>query len=163
MPQLAQLPEVFWSQLFWLAVVFGIIFFFIGLGIVPKVEATVDSRDTRIAEDLAGAERARAEASETEAAYRARMDESRVEAMRVTQATKQQVLRDTEAKVKAADAEIGARTKAAEDRIRKASGAAMKEIETMAAEIAQELVAKLAGLTVSEDRAAEAVKAALHG
>jgi len=34
MPQLAQLPQIFWSQLFWLAVVFGITFFVIGLGMV---------------------------------------------------------------------------------------------------------------------------------
>ena len=27
MPQITQLPLIFWSQLFWLAVVFGIIFF----------------------------------------------------------------------------------------------------------------------------------------
>lgn len=163
MPQLAQLPDIFWSQLFWLAIVFGIIFFVIGRGMLPKIQATVDARDSKIAEDLAGAERARAEASQTEEAYRARIDESRLEAMRVTQASKQDALRETEVRIKTADAEIGVKTTAAEDRIREASGAAMKEIETVAAEIAQDLVARLAGVQVSSDRAAAAVKAALHG
>ena len=163
MPQLAQLPDVFWSQLFWLTIVFGIVFFVIGLGMVPKIEATVDARDTRITDDLARADRARAEATETEAAYRARMEESRAEAMRVTQATKQKVQRDTESRVKAADAEMAIRTKAAEDRIREASRTAMKEIELMAAEIAQELVAKLTGVQVSDDGAAAAVKAEMDG
>ena len=35
MPQIEQLPFIFFSQLFWLAVVFGIIFFVIGRGMVP--------------------------------------------------------------------------------------------------------------------------------
>jgi F-type H+-transporting ATPase subunit b len=163
MPQIAQLPDIFWSQLFWLAIVFGILFFVIGRGMLPKIQATVDARDSRIAEDLAGAERARADAAETEAAYRARIDESRAEAMRVTQASKQEMLRDSEARIKAADAEIAAKTRAAEDSIREASGAAMKEVETVAAEIAQDLVSKLAGVQVSQDRAAAAVKAAFNG
>jgi F-type H+-transporting ATPase subunit b len=163
MPQIAQLPDIFWSQLFWLAIVFGLIFFGIGRGMLPKIQGTIDARDSKIAEDLATAERARTEASETETAYRARIDESRAEAMRVTQASKQETLRETEARIKAADAEIGAKTKTAEERIREASGAAMKEIEAVAAEIAQDLVGKLAGIQVTKDRAAKAVEAALHG
>jgi len=39
----------------------------------------------------------------------------------------------------------------------------MSEIEGVAVEAAQELVAKLAGLKVGRDRAASAVKAVLHG
>ena len=54
MPQIDQLPDIFWSQLFWLAIVFGIIFFVIGRGMLPKIEATVDARDAKIADDLAG-------------------------------------------------------------------------------------------------------------
>jgi len=163
MPQLDQLPEIFWSQLFWLAIVFGIIFFVIGCGMLPKIEATVDARDSKIAEDLAGAERARADATDTEIAYRARIDEARAEAMRMTQASKDEMQREAEARIKAADVEIAGRTRAAEDRIREASGAAMKEIEAVAAEITQDLVSKLAGVNVTRDRAAKAVKAALDG
>lgn len=163
MPQLIQLPDILWSQLFWLAVVFGVLFFVIGRNMLPKIEATVDARDAKVAEDLAAAERARAQANETEAAYRARMEASRAEALRVTQASKEKAAGDGEDRVKAADAEIGAKTKAAEDQIRQASVAAMKEIEAVAAEITQDLVAKLGGVKVTKDRAAKAVKAVLHG
>ena len=163
MPQLTQLPDVFWSQLFWLAVVFGIIFFGIGLGMLPKIESTVAARDGKVADDLAGAEAARAAANETEAAYQHKVEESRLEAIALTQASKQESTREAELRIKAADAEIAERSGAAEERIRKASAAAMTEIETIAAEAAQELVAKLAGLKVGRDSAATAVKAALHG
>jgi F-type H+-transporting ATPase subunit b len=163
MPQLAQLPDIFWSQLFWLAVVFGLIFFVVGRGMLPKVEATVDAREAKVAEDLAAADRARVEADEIEAAYRARMESSRADALRVLQASKEKAALDAEGRVKAADVEIAAKTAAAEGRIREASAAAMKEIEGLAAELAQDLVAKLTGMTVTRDRAFEAVRTAIHG
>ncbi|MEA3010410.1 MAG: F-type H+-transporting ATPase subunit b [Sphingomonadales bacterium] len=163
MPQLAQLPDIFWSQLFWLAVVFGLIFFVVGRGMLPKVEATVDAREAKVAEDLAAADRARVEADEIEAAYRARMESSRADALRVLQASKEKAALDAEGRVKAADVEIAAKTAAAEGRIREASAAAMKEIEGLAAELTQDLVAKLTGMTVARDRAFEAVRTAIHG
>ena len=161
MPQIEQLAEIYASQIFWLALVFGLIFFGIGYGMLPKIQSTVDARDSRIAEDLAAAESARASADETEEAYRRRMDESRAEAMKVTQAAKQAAARDAETRIGAAGAEIGAKVEAAEARIRAAADAALGEIGDVAAEAAQEMVAKLAGVIVSRERAAEAVKAEL--
>ena len=64
MPQLSQLSEVILSQLFWLAITLGFIYFVIGRGMLPKIQSTVELRDTQIAEDLAAAEAARTEADE---------------------------------------------------------------------------------------------------
>ncbi len=161
MPQLDQLGDVAFSQFFWLLVVLGLIYFGIGRAMLPKIQATVDARDSRIAEDLATAQRARTAADETEAAYRARMDDSRAEALKVTQAAKQESARKAEGDIKAADAETGARVEAAEAEVRAASDAALGDIEAVAAEAAQDMVARLAGLDVSRKRAAQAVKAAL--
>ena len=72
MPQIAQLAETFSSQIFWLLIVFGLVFFVIGRGMVPKVLDTVGQRDNQIASDLAAAQAARDAADEQEAAWRAR-------------------------------------------------------------------------------------------
>ena len=45
MPQIAQLSETIAGQVFWALIFFGFIFFVIGRGMVPKVMATVESRD----------------------------------------------------------------------------------------------------------------------
>jgi F-type H+-transporting ATPase subunit b len=161
MPQLNQFHDIIWSQLFWLAVVFGAIFFGIGRMMLPKIESTVDSRNRRIAEDLAVAQRARAEADEVEAGWRTRTEAARAEAMKVTAAAKQDTARDAEGRIKAADAETAAKVEAAEARIRSATEAAMGEIEAVAAEAAEEMVSKLAGLSVGRERAAQAVKAVI--
>ena len=161
MPQIAQISEIFASQFFWLAIVFGLIYFVIGRSMLPKIEATVDARDRKIAEDLAEAERARARADEIEEAHRLETERSRAEAQKVTQAAKDAAAREREARVKAADAETATRVEAAEARIRAAADAAMAEIETVAAEAAQDMVQRLSGASVSREEAQNAVRAAL--
>ena len=161
MPQIAQISETFASQLFWLVIAFGLIYFVIGRGMLPKIEATVEQRDQRISEDLAAAERARAEADAKEEAYRAQLEANRAEALKVTQAAKEASARETEQRVKAADAEIGQRVSVAEAEVRSAADAALAEIDVVAAESAQEIVAKLSGAAVSREQATEAVRAAL--
>jgi F-type H+-transporting ATPase subunit b len=164
MPQLNQLADAAYSQFFWLLLVLGLIYFGIGKMMLPKIQSTVDARDRRIADDLAAAQAAREAADGIEAAYRARIDESRTEALKVAAAAKADSARATEEKMKAIDAEVGAKVEAAEARIRKATGAALGEIEGVAAEAAQDVVSRLAGVSVTRAEAARAVKAAMsHG
>ena len=163
MPQLSQLSDVVLSQLFWLLLVLGFIYFVIGRNMVPKIQSTVDARDQQIAGDLAAADRARTEADGIEEAYRARMDESRAEAATRTAAAKHKAAIAAEERVSEAAGAISATSAEAEARIRASRAAAVVGIETTAAELAQEIVDKLAGITVSKAQAVEAVKASLHG
>ena len=162
MPQLSQLSEVLLSQLFWLAIALGFIFFVIGRGMVPKIQATVEAREKKIADDLSGAQAARAAADETEAQWRARMDAARGEAARIAQDAKQESGRETESKVKAAADKIALKVESAEAKIREAVEAARAEVEGVAVEAAQEMVSRLTGLQVDKQAAAEAVKAELN-
>jgi F-type H+-transporting ATPase subunit b len=59
MPQIAQILETYVSQFFWLLLVFAFLYFVIGRGMVTKIDANVDARGRKIADDLAAAERAR--------------------------------------------------------------------------------------------------------
>lgn len=161
MPQIAQIDATFASQLFWLIITFGLVYIVIGKGMLPKIEATVDARDSRISDDLAAAERARAAADETEEVYRAKTEISRGEALKVTQGAKEAAARESERRVKAADAETGEKVAAAEARIKAATHAAVSDIEAVAVEAAQDMVAKLSGVKVTKANAAKAVKAAL--
>ena len=161
MPQLNQLPDVILSQLFWLALVLGFIYFVIARGMVPKIQATVDQRDQRIADDLAAAERAKTDADATEEAYRQKMDESRAEAMKRTNAAKQEGALATEKRLAKADKSIQDKAAKAEAKVRESREAALANLEGVAAELAQDIVGKVASVSVSKDEAAKAVKAAL--
>jgi F-type H+-transporting ATPase subunit b len=162
MPQLSQLAEVLPSQLFWLVIGLGFIFFVIAKGMVPKIQATVDAREQRIAGDLEAAQNARLGADETEAAWRARMDAARAEAARVAQEAKAESARETEARVSAAADKINLKVEASQARLREAVISARKEIEAVAAEATSEMVRRLTGIAVDGKEAASAVKAELN-
>ena len=163
MPQLNQLSEVAFSQFLWLAIGLGFIFFVIARGMVPKIQATVDAREKKIAGDLEAAQAARVAADETEAAWRARMDAARAEAAKLSNDAKQASAKDTEAKVQAASEKLNIKLEQAEGKIREALEGARVEIEAVAAEAAREMVARLTSRTVDQKQAADAVKAELNG
>jgi len=163
LPQIVQLPQIFWSQLFWLLLVFGIIYFAIGRGMVPKIQSVVDDRDKKIADDLAAAQKARDDAEQVEAAYRERIEATRADAMKLAAEAKQDAAREVEKRLAVIDAEIGKRTDEAQARIRDAADKARKELEPVAAEAASQLVAKLTGKAVDASDAQNTVKAVLNG
>ena len=163
MPQLSQLSQVYLSQLFWLAIALGFIFFVIARGMVPKIQATVDAREKKIAGDLQAAQAARLAADETEAAWRARMDAARSDAARIAQEAKQASARDTEAKVGKAADKISLKVESAQATIRAALDSVRAEIEAVAAEATREMVGRLTGIKVDTKDAAAAVRAELNG
>lgn len=162
MPQLSQLSQVYLSQFLWLAIALAFVFFVIAKGMVPKIQATVEAREQRIARDLEAAQSARATADQTEAAWRERMDSARAEAARIAQEAKAESARDSEARVKAAADQINLKVESAQGGIRDALASARSQIEVVAAEAARDMVSRVAGLTVDANEAAAAVKAELN-
>lgn len=163
MPQISQLAETYASQVFWLLIFFGFIFFVIGRGMVPKVMATVEARDQQIAADLAAAEAARSAADAEEEAWRIQANKQRGEAQALIASAKADAAKASEARVAAAQSKIEARVSEAEARIAAARGGALKEIEQVAADAAADIVARLAGVNVDAKAATAAVKEALNG
>ena len=161
MPQLSQLALVYQSQWFWLLLVLGAIYYFVGRGIVPKVEATVDQRDAQIAADLAQAERLRAEADATEEAWRAKINDAHAQAQALAHDAKDRSLRDTEKRVSAADQKLAAKAEEAAKALDDARKSALAEIEGLAVEAARDIVAKLTGAKVDDSAARAAVAGAL--
>ena len=162
MPQLAQLALVYQSQWFWLLLVLGAIYFFVGRGIVPKVEATVLDRDARIAADLAEAERLQAEAAQVEEAWRTRINEGNAEAQSLIAKAKAKADADAHKRVAKADAELEAKSVAAAAELDQARQSALAEIEALAVEATREIVARLSGGTVADAKARKAVAEALN-
>src|SRR3546814_16821221 len=90
MPQISQLAATYSSQIFWLLLIFGFVFFAIGLGMFPKVESTVDARDKRISDDLEAAKAASARADELEEESRIQTGEDRAAEHKIPQLAKEQ-------------------------------------------------------------------------
>ncbi|MCJ7421944.1 ATPase [Sphingomicrobium astaxanthinifaciens] len=164
MPQLAQIAEIYASQLFWLTVFFGAILVFIGYGMVPKIQKTVDLRDDKIAADLKEAEAAQKAADALEEDYRAGLDAARADAAKANAEAKATAAKKTEASLKRAETTIDKKLAAAAAELAQQREAARAELEAMAAEATQAMVQKVAGLSIDQRTATAAVKKELtHG
>ena len=164
MPQIDQILETWSSQAFWLLVFFGLTFFVIGRGMVPKVMNTVAERDDRITADLAAAKAARDAADEQEEAWRARENANREAAQDVIAKAKVAAAAKSDKKITAAQKRLDTKLADAETRIAAARDEALSEVEAVAAEAAQDIVLRLTGATVTKPSAAKAVKEAMaHG
>ena len=157
MPQIDQIAEVYASQLFWLAIFFGAIFIVIGLGMLPKIQATIDARDEKISSDLKAAEDARTTADELEEVYRAGMDKGRAEATKLTADAKSDAIRNTEKAIAKADKAIATKVDNATAKIGEARAAARAQVEAVAAEATQAMIQRVAGVNVDAEAARAAV------
>jgi F-type H+-transporting ATPase subunit b len=164
MPQISQLAGTYFSQIFWMLVFFGLTFVIVGRGMVPKVMATMTDRNQRIAEDLVAAQAARDAAEAEQESWAEAEAAQRTSAQDLVAAAKHKAALATQASLAEATTRLEAQTSSAEARIIAAHNAALVEFELVAADIAQDIALRVAGLSVSADDARGAVKGTFaHG
>jgi F-type H+-transporting ATPase subunit b len=135
----------FMPQLFWLAVTFIILYLAMARLALPRVARVLEARERKVSEDLARAEKLKAEADEALAAYNKALTDARGRAQAALQqaaaaAADEQAKRDA-----AFAAALAERTRAAEERIGAAKHSALSEIRGVALDSAGAMVDKLIG------------------
>ena len=163
MPQIAQLAETYGSQIFWLLITFGLVYFVVGRVMARRVVDTIDRRDRTVADDLASAEAARTAADQAEEQWRTRENAARDLAKRKLAEARTAGAKASEQRLAAAKTQIDVRVGEAEERIAAARASAMGEIEAVAAAAARDIVARVAATDVDEADARRAVESVLHG
>lgn len=161
MPQLSQVGAIYASQLFWLAIVFGLIYFGIGRAMVPKIERTIDDRRARIADDLAAAEAARSAARASDEAYNAGLDGARSQALKLVAEAKAKALAASDSSLKAGNAAQDEALAQATVRIQTAKNVALAGIESATVDAVEAIVTKLSGATPDRKAVEARVKAEL--
>ena len=159
-PGLPQLKVDTWpSQLFWLAVVFGIGYIFMARVVTPRIGSVLEERRTRLDDDLTRAREASAEAAQTRTEYEASLDEARSDAAEFAR----KAAADAQAKADAAESKAGKRmaTKIGKAETKLAADRAEAEgnITAIAAEAAIDTAAQIAGVKATKAQAEKAVKA----
>lgn len=142
MPQF-EFATVFWPQIIWLGLLFAVLYFLVIGPTLPKIGRVMEERETRISGDIGAAEAARGSAEDVETRLREELATSREEARLAVEKSLSTARGKIETKLAKANAETQAAMAAAEDRIALASKAAGEQIEAIAAESAQDIVARL--------------------
>lgn len=155
MPQLD--ATKFPTQIFWLVVAFGTLFYLMRRKALPRVEEILEARQERIAGDLDRAARLRDEAEAAQRQHEAVVAEARRKAQEQAKAVQDRVGGDIAERQAKLDADLGGRIDEAEARINKSRTEALAELQDVAASLAQVAVERLAGLRVSEAEAKDAL------
>jgi F-type H+-transporting ATPase subunit b len=161
LPQLN--PETFPTQIFWLALAFGALYYLMSKRALPRVAEVLEQRQARISADLNKAAETKEEAEKVLAAVEAAIAEAR--------SSSQAAIAESVAASDKAAAERGAavagavaeRLRQAEARIQAAKDEAVANVRSAAADIARDIVGKLAGVAADPAAAEAAVAASMEG
>ena len=145
------------SQIFWLAVTFGVLYWAMSSLILPRLGGAIEERRDRIADDLDQAADFRRQAEEAEAAYNQALADARAKAQRIAAETRESVEAEIGEMQAEADEKAAADVAAAESRIAEMRTSAAAKVQDAAGDVAKSIVAAL----IDETPADDAVKAAV--
>jgi len=148
------------SQLLWLAIAFGALYWFMAKKALPKVGAAIEERKARIARDLDDATGMQQKAAAAAAAHEKSLAEGRRKALRHAMEARDALAAEAEAKRKTLEAELATKLAAAEARIAATREQAMTNVDAIAREATAAIVERLIGRPLKAEDVAAAVKSA---
>jgi len=147
MPQLN--PEFWISQIFWLTITFGILYFSLSKFILPKISANLEIRKSQILENIEAAEKQRKDSEEKIKEYDKIINNSRIEAKNYFNLSKEKIIKDINLKKESLDKEINEEINKAEDEIKDLMKKAPEKVNLIAIETSTKLIQQLIGIDVN--------------
>ena len=152
--------STFASQLFWLAIAFGLTYYVISKIAAPRISGILEDRHDRIASDLAEAERLKQETDEAMQTYETALADARARAQTLASETRDKLTAETTAKRAASEEALAAKLSDAEQRINAIKTEALAEVDTIAADAATAIMEQLAPKAPTKAAVTKAVSAA---
>ena len=157
---LPQLDMSTWpSQLFWLAVTFGILYWLMAGRFLPAIGGAIEERRDRIADDLDTASEFRGQAEAAEDAYNQALADAKAKAQGIAAETRNEVDKEIADLQAETDATLDKQVAAAEARISEMKSEAAAKVREAAAETAGAIVENLIDEAPTSEAATKAVAA----
>jgi F-type H+-transporting ATPase subunit b len=144
-------------QLFWLAVTFLVLYFLISKIVIPRTGGVIEGRRNQIENDLASAQRFKADTDKAVAEYEKALAEARGKAHAIARETRDRLNAEVDKERGKLDAELAAKIAAAEKSIQATRSKALASVSEVATDIAADIVSRLTGTSVTAADAARAV------
>lgn len=161
MPQLDFGNPLTISQVVWMLVIFGVLYFLLSRWALPQVGAVLEERAGRIAADLTVAQDAKAQADAAVAELTAATQKARAEAHAAIATATANAQAKAANEAAALTAQFASQLAEAEARIDAAQKAAMGALRQVATDTTQTLVTRLTGATPDQGVVEKAVGTAL--
>ncbi|MEZ5841175.1 MAG: F0F1 ATP synthase subunit B [Hyphomicrobiales bacterium] len=153
--------STFGSQLLWLAITFGLLYYLMAKVALPRIAGILEDRRDRIEGDREEALRLKEETDAAIAAYEQALAEARAKAHGIAQATRDKLSAEVAEKRTAVEAELAGKLAEAETRIREIKATALGQVGEIAADATGEIVRALGGGDVAASEVTDAVNQSL--
>ena len=147
MPQLN--PEFWISQIFWLTITFGLLYLILSKLILPKISANLETRKSKILENIEAAEKQREDSEAKLIEYDEIISKSKLEAKTIFNQAREKAFKDINTKKELLESQIDEEIKRAEKEIEDLRDGAPEKINKIAIETSFELIQKLIGTEVN--------------
>ncbi|MFK8254108.1 F0F1 ATP synthase subunit B [Ancylobacter terrae] len=153
--------HTFPSQLLWLAITFGALYWLMSRIALPRIGTILEERHDRIADDLDEAARLKADSEAAARAYEQALAGARGKAHAIATDTRDKLAAEAEAGRKSLEAELADKLATAEAKIGATKTAAMANVKGIAVDTADAIVRELAGTAAAPEALDAAVDAAM--
>ncbi len=148
----------FASQLFWLAITFGALYYALSKIAIPRVSEILETRRARISGDLDAAIAAKKAADEAGVAYEKSLADAKASAQKNVQNLRDKLAAEADARRKALEADLNGKLAAAEEQIAAMKARAMTNVSAIAADAAAAIVRQVSGRDADRKLIEDAVK-----
>lgn len=155
--------QTFPSQLVWLVLTFVLLYALMAKWALPQIGRVIESRQKRIDDDVAEANKLKAQSEEAVKAYEKALADARSRAQAIANETRERQAGEAEAARKKIEDELNGKLAEAEKTIAATKQAAMANVRTIAQDTAGAIVERLIGAAPSEKAVAEAVADVVKG
>jgi F-type H+-transporting ATPase subunit b len=150
-------PRTFASQLFWLALSFGSLYFLMSRIALPRIGEVIEERRDRIQRDLDEAVRLKSETDAALRAYEQSLADARGKAQGLAKETRDKLAAESETERHRVEAELNSKLADTEKRIAETKSRALASVDEIAATAATDIVSMLTGKGVSADEVRDAL------
>ncbi len=150
-------PSTFASQLVWLAVAFVLLYVLMSRLALPRMDSILKARRSRISDDLAEANRLKAESEAAIASYQTALADAHARAQAMATDMRDKLAAEADKTRRTVEERLNARLAEAEKSIAATKAAAMTNVRTIATESAAAIVRRLIGVAAPDKTVAEAV------
>ena len=145
------------SQIFWLAITFFALYLVMSRIAIPRTGGVIEQRRSTISGDVAAAQRLKTDVDSTIKSYEAALADSRAKSQAIVTQNRAELNAEIEAERAKLGAALDLKSAEAAKLIASARAKALTGVETVAADIAADIVNELVGIKVTKAAAAEAV------
>jgi F-type H+-transporting ATPase subunit b len=152
--------QTFPSQLLWLAITFGALYFVMSRMALPKLGGLIEQRKKRIAKDLEDAAAMQQKADAAAAAHQKKIADARAKALAMAQETRDKLAAEGADKRKALEDELNGKIADADRQIETTRTQAMSNVDAIARDAAGAIFQRILGRAANADAVAKAVDSA---